>query len=88
MFKKEKMNEFRSPWNYTALVLPKKLPPVAAPISVPHLPIIGYLEQSVASKLTDALTSVGKYKPKYPFQSLDASASHYLGLYLKGMSPY
>lgn len=45
--------------------------------------MIGYLEQTVATMLTDALTSVGKFKPKHPFISASRSAAEYLGLYLK-----
>jgi adenylate/nucleoside-diphosphate kinase len=63
--------------------LPKKLPPLAAPIPVNGLPVVGYLEQSVASSLTEALSDIGKFKPKYPFKSLKQSAAEYLGLYLK-----
>ena len=73
----------RSPWNFINQELPKKLPPLAKPISVSSLPIVGYLEQSVATALTDALGSIGKTKPKYPFKSLAISAKEYLALYLK-----
>jgi adenylate/nucleoside-diphosphate kinase len=60
------------------------LPPVANPIPVSSLPIIGYLEQTVASALNEALGAISKYKPKYPFKSLPLSANEFLGLYLKG----
>jgi adenylate/nucleoside-diphosphate kinase len=74
---------FRAPWKYTNQVLPKKLPPCSNPITVQGLPIIGYLEQSVATSLVDALSSLGHVKPKYPFKSLKGSAIEYLALYLK-----
>ncbi len=65
--------------------LPKKLPPPLAPINVPTLPIVGYLEQSVSTSLQEALGALGRFKPKYPYKSLPSSASVYLGLYLKCM---
>lgn len=73
----------KSPWKYVDLVLPAKLPPPISPIAVSGLPMIGYLEQTVAKTLTEALTSVGKFKPKHPFKNLNSSACEFLGLYLK-----
>ena len=49
------------------------------------LPVIGYMEQTVSSTLTEALVACGKLKPKFPYQSIEASAVEFLGLYLKGI---
>lgn len=65
--------------------LPKKLPPDYVPISIASLPIIGYLEQTVADAITEAVTAVSKAKPKYPYKSLKESASEFIALYLKGI---
>ncbi len=78
----------RAPWLYLNLTLPRKLPPPSAPIQVTNLPILGYLEQSVATSLTQALGALSKVKPKYPYKSLKASAAEYVGLYLKGKSSF
>ncbi|KAL2914320.1 hypothetical protein HK105_206092 [Polyrhizophydium stewartii] len=82
------MDKFmRTPWKYTDLVLPSKLPPPHAPIGIAGLPIIGYLEQTVASSLMDGLTALGNAKPKHPFKSLDVSACEFLALHLKAHNP-
>lgn len=86
MLGKEQLEKFTSaPWDYVDLLLPAKLPPPIAPISVNNLPLVGYLEQAVAKSLTEALTSVGTFKPKYPYKNLKRSACEYVGLYLKGI---
>ena len=74
---------FRTPWRFVNLKLPKKLPPPHEPIPVVGLPVAGYLEQAVASPLTSGLTALGKFKPKFPFKSLNSSACEFLALYLK-----
>lgn len=74
----------KEPWNYIGLELPAKLPPLIAPVPVGQLPMIGYLEQTVARTLTQALCEVGAVKPSHPFKSVDRSACEFLGLYLKG----
>lgn len=73
----------QTPWKFINITLPKKLPPETINLPVSSLPLIGYLEQTVATTLTEALVSVGKFKPKYPYCSLEKSAADYLGLYLK-----
>ncbi|KAJ3357640.1 adenylate kinase [Entophlyctis luteolus] len=73
----------RTPWAFTDLELPRKLPPKSVHIPIGQLPLIGYLEQTVATALTDALTEVGKVRPKFPYKSLTTSASEFLALYLK-----
>ncbi|KAI8824321.1 uncharacterized protein EV422DRAFT_519744 [Fimicolochytrium jonesii] len=78
----------RTPWKYASLVLPAKLPPRQTPIPVGNLPLVGYLEQTVATRITEALLAVGKVRPKHPFKSIDASAVEYLALYLKGNNPF
>jgi adenylate/nucleoside-diphosphate kinase len=81
----EKRQIFLStPWNFVDLKLPAKLPPKMAPLNINHLPMVGYLEQTVSSSLTKALTSVGVFKPKHPYKDLRRSACEYVGLYLKG----
>ncbi|KAJ3245876.1 adenylate kinase [Chytriomyces hyalinus] len=84
----EKLGRFmKMPWAFANLELPKKLPPKIVQIPVGQLPIIGYLEQSVARSLTDAMTEVGKSRPKHPYKSLSASASEYISYYLKSKNP-
>ncbi|KAI8841516.1 hypothetical protein BJ741DRAFT_529480 [Chytriomyces cf. hyalinus JEL632] len=84
----EKLGRFmKTPWAFANLELPKKLPPKIVQIPVGQLPIIGYLEQSVARSLTDAMTEVSKSRPKHPYKSLSASASEYIGYYLKSKNP-
>ncbi|KAJ3282849.1 adenylate kinase [Borealophlyctis nickersoniae] len=73
----------RTPWKYTNLQLPRKLPPRHAPIPVTTLPLVGYLEQAVATSLIEALEAVGKARPKYPYKNVRESACQYLALYLK-----
>ena len=46
--------------------------------------MLGYMEQSVATALTKALTAVGCFKPKYPFIDAKKSALLYIGYHLKG----
>ncbi|KAI8610211.1 hypothetical protein BC830DRAFT_766968 [Chytriomyces sp. MP71] len=84
----EKLAQFmRTPWCFAGLELPAKLPPKRVDIPVAGLPLIGYLEQSVARALIDALEQLGKARPKYPYKTLSRSAAEYLGLYLRGKNP-
>ncbi|KAJ3138794.1 adenylate kinase [Physocladia obscura] len=79
-----KLDRFmRTPWKFVNLELPKKLPPKLVQINVGQLPLIGFLEQSIATALTDALMEVGKFRPKHPYTSLRLSAAKYVALYLK-----
>ena len=48
--------------------------------------MLGYMEQSVATALTKALTAVGCFKPKYPFVDAKKSALLYIAYHLKGKS--
>ncbi|KAI9101243.1 hypothetical protein DFS34DRAFT_592129 [Phlyctochytrium arcticum] len=77
----------RTPWAFSNLSLPKKLPPPRAPIQTTSLPLAGYLEQTVASTLTSALEAVGRKRPKYPYWSSDRSAIEYLAVWLKAHNP-
>lgn len=84
----EQLEKFmRTPWKYSNLTLPMKLPPPIAPIPISGLPVVGYLEQSLASALTKALVAVGTFKPTHPFKDPKQSASEYIGLYLKSKNP-
>lgn len=51
---------------------------------VTSLPMLGYMEQTVASTITKALTAVGNFKPKYPFLTPSRSSLVYVAYYLKG----
>ncbi|KAJ3092712.1 adenylate kinase [Quaeritorhiza haematococci] len=73
----------RTPWTFSNLSLPSKLPPKEVTIPLINLPIANYLELTVANILTDALTAVGKFKPKYPYKSIGTSACEFIALYLK-----
>lgn len=46
--------------------------------------MLGYLEQSVATAIINALSAVGAQKPKYPFLSSTESALVYVAYHLKG----
>lgn len=76
----------KTPWKYIDQTLPKKLPPVKTNIPVKDLPMIGYLEQTLSRKINESLCELGKFKPKYPFKSLQESACLFIGMYLKGIS--
>ncbi|KAM7542180.1 hypothetical protein Aperf_G00000005329 [Anoplocephala perfoliata] len=75
------------PFQYSELKLPSKLPPVKKPIIVDELPLPGYLEQTVACVLRNALAMCSKFRPKYPFISPERSALIYLALQLKALNP-
>jgi adenylate/nucleoside-diphosphate kinase len=64
--------------------LPHKLPPPKDALPVTGLPMLGYLEQTAATNLVKALTSVGNFKPKYPFLTPARSAQLYVAYHLKG----
>lgn len=46
--------------------------------------MLGYLEQTVATAIINALSAVGSAKPKYPFLSSTNSALLYVAYHLKG----
>lgn len=75
---------YSRPDYYEVSHLPAKLPPPKQPVSVTSLPMLGYLEQSVATSIINALTAVGAQKPKYPFLSSTKSALIYVAYHLKG----
>lgn len=77
----------RKPDLYASLKLPHKLPPLKDPLNVMNLPMLGYLEQTVADILIKSLHSVGTFKPKFPFLSPQNSCLLYLGFYLKAYNP-
>ena len=64
--------------------LPHKLPPKKEPMVVASLPMLGFMEQTVAKGITKALTAVGNFKPKYPFLTTSRSALVYVAFHLKG----
>ncbi|XP_075253347.1 adenylate kinase 9-like [Convolutriloba macropyga] len=77
----------RLPEKYWNLTLPHKLPPKKQPLSVTGLPMLGYLEQTVASAIIKSLTAVGGNKPKHPFLSATRSALVYVAFHLKANNP-
>lgn len=72
------------PEKYWNLKLPHKLPPHKKPMPLTGLPMLGYMEQGVATALIAALTAAGNFKPKYPFISSTRSALLYVAYHLKG----
>ncbi|EDV21496.1 uncharacterized protein TRIADDRAFT_30390 [Trichoplax adhaerens] len=84
----DKLEKFmRLPNKYHGLTLPKKLPPRLDPINVTGLPILGYLEQSLAEITVKSLTAVGSFKPKHPFLDAHQSAHIYMAYFLKANNP-
>eukprot|EP00003_Mantamonas_plastica_P000708 TRINITY_DN1054_c0_g2_i3.p1 TRINITY_DN1054_c0_g2~~TRINITY_DN1054_c0_g2_i3.p1 ORF type:complete len:1599 (+),score=647.91 TRINITY_DN1054_c0_g2_i3:968-5764(+) len=85
----ENLAEFmRFPWKYNEATLPAKMPPIAKkPVLLDSMPTLGYLEQAVANAVIQALTDVGKIRPKYPFLSVEESALKYIALNLKANNP-
>jgi adenylate/nucleoside-diphosphate kinase len=77
----------REPTTYAAVELPQKLPPPAQPLSVAALPMLGYMEQTVATAVTQALTQVGLKRPHHPFLSSKQSALLHIALHLKSSNP-
>lgn len=75
----------RQPKVYEVLTLPSKLPPLKQPLPITSLPMLGYMEQAVATAIIEVLSTIGSSKPKFPFYSSTKSALYYVGLYLKGM---
>ena len=75
---------FSVPERYSYVTLPQKLPPKKQPLSVAGLPMLGYLEQTVATAIVKSLTAVGASKPKHPFLSPTKSALIYVAYHLKG----
>jgi adenylate/nucleoside-diphosphate kinase len=77
----------RRPDKYEVNSLPAKLPPPRQPVAVTSLPMLGYLEQSAAISVINALSAVGAQKPKYPFLSSTKSALIYFAYHLKAYNP-
>merc|ERR1711971_1009081 len=72
---------------YHGIALPKKVPPPVKPMVVNQLPLLGYLEQTVALTVTKSLTATGLAKPKYPFLTPAESAMLHMALHLKSINP-
>ena len=77
----------RRPWMYDRLTLPHKLPPPPGDFDVGSLPIVGYLEQTLARTLADSLTVVAKVRPRFPYLGVKESALKYLALHLRANDP-
>lgn len=75
---------YRQPTFYEVSTLPSKLPPLKQPLPVASLPMLGYMEQAVATAIIEALSTLGSSKPKFPFFSSTKSALQYIALHLKG----
>lgn len=76
---------YRKPEKYEITTLPAKLPPLKQPLPVTSLPMLGYLEQTVATAIINSLSAVGSLKPKFPFLTSTKSALYYVACHLKGI---
>uniref|UniRef100_A0ABM5G8U0 Adenylate kinase 9 isoform X3 n=1 Tax=Pogona vitticeps TaxID=103695 RepID=A0ABM5G8U0_9SAUR len=84
----EKLQKFmRLPEKYWDQKLPHKLPPMKEPIMLTALPLMGYLEQGVATALIKAMNEVGCLKPKFPFLSVKKTALLFIAYHLKAYNP-
>lgn len=75
---------YRKPNDYEITNLPSKLPPLKQLSPVTSLPMLGYLEQTVATSVINSLSAVGAQKPKFPFLTSTKSALYYVACHLKG----
>lgn len=64
---------------------PKKLPPDPVSLPLNQLPILGYLEQTVATVLMNSLRLFIDFKPKHPKLSASKSAVKYMALFIGGL---
>lgn len=84
----EKLERFMTtPWRFTSLQLPVKLPLQAPKISLAALPLVGYLEQTVVQQLTAALLELGRTAPRFPGRTGTESGLKYLALSLRARNP-
>lgn len=77
----------KTPEKYAYLTLPHKLPPRQEEMPLVNLPMLGFMEQTCAIAMVQALTSAGNVKPKYPFVSSTRSALIYIAYHLKAYNP-
>ncbi len=77
-------NTSRQPNHYEVTTLPSKIPPLKQLWPVTYLPMLGYLEQTVATSIINSLSGVGAQKPKFPFLTSTKSALYYVACHLKG----
>lgn len=77
----------RNPLKYINMKLPSKMPPPVTPVVIENLPLRGYMEQSVANLVADALNTLARQKPKYPNLDIKQSVLLYLSLFLKANNP-
>ncbi|VVC36135.1 P-loop containing nucleoside triphosphate hydrolase [Cinara cedri] len=88
----ECMGEFmRQPFAYAEYVMCVRGPAGDEPLydvdrcghlDVDNLPVLGYLEQTIAGHVSDALTLLSAMKPVYPGLTAEATAMVCLGLYV------
>nr|XP_034178651.1 adenylate kinase 9-like [Osmia lignaria] len=57
------------------------------PITIKQLPTLGFLKESVAKWIVEAVNQVSVKRPKIPGLSCSASAAIYIGVYLKTHNP-
>eukprot|EP00048_Salpingoeca_helianthica_P023811 m.27320 g.27320 ORF g.27320 m.27320 type:complete len:1538 (-) comp9006_c1_seq1:23-4636(-) len=77
----------RCPDRYLAFTPPKKYPPKVTPMNTTTLPMLGYMEQTVAAVITKALTAVGLARPVHPHMTPSQSAMIFVALYVKAHNP-
>jgi len=88
MLDAEKLDRFmRTPWEFTGLKLPVKLPFDKQPVDLAKLPLVGYLEQTVADNVTEGLLELGRACPRFPGLGNKESGLKFMALYLRTHNP-
>eukprot|EP00049_Salpingoeca_infusionum_P024208 m.15185 g.15185 ORF g.15185 m.15185 type:complete len:1718 (-) comp6535_c0_seq1:195-5348(-) len=76
-----------SPRVYYALKEPLKVPMHPQSIDIAKLPMLGYMEQTVAHLVVKSITQAGLKRHKFPFLSSKETALTHVAMYMKAHNP-